>query len=118
MRTARRIPVVFLIAILVLTAACPGVTPQRVALNSLQGIRDAVTTGLRVFNAGYQAGQYTDAQRDQLKVLYEKYLIADKVAAEALATTAATGDPVLLIQSVTIVAGDVLRFVQSLKKVP
>jgi hypothetical protein len=103
---------------IVLVVACAGVSPQRVALNSLQGIRDAVTTSLKVFNAGYQAGQFTDAQRTQLQVLYQKYLDADKIAAEALGVTTSATDPAAIIQQVTIFAGDVMKFVQSLKKGP
>jgi hypothetical protein len=98
--------------------ACAGVPPQRVALNSLQGIRDSVVTAVKVFNVGYQAGQYNDTQRAQLQVLYQKYLDADKIAAEALGATTVVGDPNSVVQQVTILAGDVMKFVQSLKKGP
>ncbi len=113
----RSVTLVFVTAVVVAAlVACAGVTPQRIALNSLQGIRDSVTTSLKVFNAGYQANQpgFGEIQRTKLQTLYGKYLAADKVAAEALAVTTAANQTDL-VASVTVLAADVIRGVQSLQ---
>lgn len=98
-------------------AACASATPQRVALNSLQGIRDTVTASLSVFNAGYQAGQFSEEQRTSLGILYGKYIAADTFAANALIVTTST-DTSAIVGQVTIVASDVIKFVQALKGGP
>lgn len=117
MRQMRQIKRVVTPLILVaFLAACASASPQRVALNSLQGIRDTVTTSLKIFNAGYQAGQFTEQQRTNLNVLYDKYLAADKIAAEALLPVGS--DPNVILAEVTLVASDVIKFVQSLKGGP
>lgn len=106
------------LAALIFLAACAGVTPQRVALNSLQGIRDSVTTSVKVFNVGYQAGQFNELQRTQLGTLYNKYIAADKIAAEALGATTVGSDPSAILGQVTVLAGDVIKFVNTLKGTP
>ena len=104
------------LVIIAFLAACAGAPPARVAINSLQGIRDTVTTSLKVFNAGYQAGQFTEQQRTDLGVLYDKYLAADKIAAEALLPVGS--DPNAILSQLTLVASNVIEFVQSLKGAP
>jgi hypothetical protein len=89
-------------------------SPQRIALNTLQGIRDTVTTSVKVFNVGYQAGQFSEQQRTDLKVLYNKYLAADTAAATALLSVTDTQASAIL-SDVTILANAVIQFVQSLK---
>ena len=103
------------IVIVLLLVACAGATPQRVALNSLQGIRQSVVTAVQVFNAGYQAGQFSDAQRTSLGVLYGKYVSADNLAATALGATTVGTDPTVLVGQITALAADVINFVNSLK---
>ena len=109
--------VVVTAVILATLIACATATPQRIAFNSLQTIRTSVEVSLKVFNAGYQAGQFNDLQRTQLATLYGKYTAADKIAAEALLATTTT-DPAAIVAQVTIIASDVLKFVQSLKGGP
>ena len=107
-----------LISLLVLSAACATTnTAQLDAFNGLKTIRVSVVAAVGVFNAGYQAGQFNDTQRTQLGVLYNKYLAADTIAATTLQATT-TADPTQIVSNVTLLAGDVLRFVQSLKAGP
>jgi hypothetical protein len=117
-RRYKAVPLWLVVFVVLLATACAGVSPQRVALNSLQGIRESVVASVKVFNTGYQAGQFNELQRTQLGTLYTKYLAADKIAAEALGATTVGGDTNALVSQVTIVAADVLRFVQSLKGAP
>jgi hypothetical protein len=91
-------------------------SPQRVALNSLQTTRAAVEAAVKVFNTGYQSGQYGEIPRTQLKTLYSQYLAADTVAANLLTATTETNISAV-IGDVTVAAGNVIAFVQSLKKV-
>lgn len=112
--------IVALVVVLLAISACASstlTTAQQVQLdtfNGLKTIRASVTATLGVFNAGYQAGQFNEIQRTQLQTLYTKYLAADTVAATALGATTLT-DPTQIIQQVTILAGDVLKFVNALK---
>lgn len=105
------------VAVALSILACATVTPQRIAFNSLKTVRTTVESSLKVFNAGYQAGTYTELQRTQLGILYGKYLAADKIAAETLLATT-TKDPAAIVAQVTIIASDVLKFIESLKSGP
>jgi hypothetical protein len=100
--------------------ATAGLTPaqqiQLDAFNGLRTIRASVTTAVGVFNAGYQAGQFTEVQRTQLQALYSKYLAADTLAATALGSTTLT-DPTQIVAQVTVLAGDILKFINVLKGV-
>jgi hypothetical protein len=101
--------------VLIFLASCATTTTaQQDAFKGLQTIRAGVEATLTAFNAGYQAGTYNEVQRTQLKSLYNKYLAADTIAAEALSATTTT-DPGTIIANVTKIAGDVVAFVQSLK---
>ena len=100
--------------ILLLIACATTTTAQLDAFNALKTIRVSVVAAVGVFNAGYQAGQFTEAQRTSLETLYNKYIAADAVAATALQATTTT-DPTAIVQSVTVLAGDVLKFVQLLR---
>lgn len=103
------------LALIFLLAACKTTTPAQVdAFNGLKTLRVSVEASLKVFNAGYQAGTYTELQRTQVGNLYAKYLAADKIAAGLLGATT-HADPAQVLADVTVVAGDVIRFVQSLK---
>lgn len=105
---------ILVLVLLVAAVACAGASPQRVALNTLQATRQSVVTAVGVFNTGYQAGQFNDAQRDQLGVAYNKYLAADTAA--ALALKAATDTQAQAIVADVLAASvQVLQFVQSLK---
>lgn len=101
-----------------LLACVSGLTPtqqaQLDAFNSLKSIRVLVVAGVEVFNKGYQSGQFNEAQRLELGILYNKYLTADTIAATALQTTT-TSDPGKIVSNVFILASDILRFIQSLK---
>lgn len=109
----------FLALIFLLTASACATqnAAQQDAFKALKTIRVSVEASLTVFNAGYQAGTYTEAQRAQLRTLYSKYLAADKIAAESLGVTLTT-DPTVIVSQVTVLAGDVIKFVQSLKGAP
>ena len=98
------------------TTLTPAQQVQLDAFNGLKTIRASVTTAVGVFNAGYQAGQFSEAQRTSLQTLYSKYLAADNVAAAALSATTLT-DPVQIISQVTVLASDVLKFINALKGV-
>ena len=115
MNRKRILPV--LVAVL-LVAGCASIPPQRIALNTMQSIRAAVEESLKVFNAGYQAGQFSDAQRAQLGGLYQKYLDADRIAGEALLAASSGTDYTAMVARVTVVAGDVIKFVNTLKGGP
>ena len=117
LRTSQRGRALAVAVVVLVSIACAGMTPQRAAFNSLQTIRTSVEASLKVFNVGYQSGQFNEVQRTQLGTLYGKYLAADKIAAETLQATT-TADPNVIVAQVTIVAGDVLRFVQQLKAGP
>lgn len=103
-----------LFVVLALLVSCASTDPGRTAFNSLKTLRASVEASLKVFNAGYQAGQFSEFQRSQVGVLYDKYLAADRIAAQALATTTET-DPAAIVARVTIIAAEVLKFVQTLK---
>jgi hypothetical protein len=90
-------------------------TAQTTAFQALQTIRVSVESAVKVFNVGYQSGQYTDAQRLQLGLLYNKYLAADTVAAQAL--TVSTSDSTTIVGNITQLAAAVLNFVQTLQGV-
>lgn len=105
------------IALIFLIHCATAQTAQQNAFNGLKTIRVGVEGALTVFNAGYQAGIYTEAQRTQLQTLYVKYLAADKIAAEALGASLQT-DPATIVGKVTVVAADVIRFVQLLQGTP
>lgn len=110
--------VALLIVIMLVASGCATTTTaQQNAFNGLKTIRVGVEGALAVFNAGYQAGTYTEAQREKLRALYTKYLAADKIAAEALLATTTT-DPATIVSRITVVAADVIRFVQELKGAP
>jgi hypothetical protein len=101
-------------ALIFLSSCATTTTAQQDVFNGLKTVRAGVEATLKVFNAGYQAGTYSDAQRTQLSVLYGKYLAADRIAAEALAATT-TVDPGQILAQVTVLAADVINFVQTLK---
>ena len=100
--------------ILLLLACATTTTAQLDAFNALKTVRASVVAAVGVFNAGYQAGQFNEVQRTQLGTLYNKYIAADAVAATALSATTTT-DPTLIVQNVTVLAGDVLNFINLLK---
>src|SRR5271169_2123823 len=101
--------------ILVLLSACATTTTAQLdAFNALKTIRVSVVAAVNVFNVGYQAGQFNEVQRTELGTLYNKYIAADAVAATALQATTTT-DPATIVQSVTVLAADVLNFIQLLK---
>lgn len=91
-------------------------TAQTDALNGLKTIRASVEAAVKIFNVGYQAGTYNEAQRTQLGILYAKYLAADTATATAL--NVSTSDTATIVANVTSLAGAVLTFVQSLKGAP
>src|SRR5271169_1011258 len=98
-----------------LIAGCATTTTAQLdAFNALKTIRVSVVAAVGVFNVGYQAGQFNEVQRTQLGTLYNKYIAADAVAATALQATTTT-DPTTIVQSVTVLAADVLNFIQLLK---
>lgn len=102
------------LVLLIFAAACAGMTPQRVALNTLQSVRTSVVAAVNVFGDGYKAGQFNDVQRDALKVVYNKYLAADTAA--ALSLKVATDVQAQAITTDVVAASvAVLQFVQSLK---
>ena len=103
------------LVLVLLAAACASVPPQRVALNSLQGVRASVVAAVQVFNAGYQQNQFSEAQRTALGTLYNKYVAADSLAATALGATTVGSDPNAILAQVTVVAADVIKFVAALK---
>ena len=109
--------VVALAAALTLLACATTTTAQLDAFNALKTIRVSVVAAVGVFNAGYQQNQFTEAQRTQLGILYNKYVAADAVAATALQATTST-DPTTIVQNVTALAGDVLNFVSLLNPLP
>jgi hypothetical protein len=103
-----------ILVLLIFAAACAGMTPQRVALNTLQSVRTSVVAAVNVFGDGYKAGQFNDVQRDALKVVYNKYLAADTAA--ALSLKVATDVQAQAITTDVVAASvAVLQFVQSLK---
>lgn len=104
-----------LIFLLVASGCATTTTAQQDAFNGLKTIRVGVEASLKVFNAGYQAGTYSELQRTQVGNLYAKYLAADKIAAEALGATMTT-DPATIVARVTVLAGDVISFVQNLRQ--
>jgi hypothetical protein len=122
MRQTQRLTVCLLVLAL---ASCTASTTTTVGVgavrqdvfNGLKTIRIGVEGALAVFNAGYQAGTYSEAQRTALGALYQKYLLADTAAADALKATSTT-DPATIIGGVTVVAADVIRFIQALKGAP
>jgi hypothetical protein len=91
----------------------PLTTVQVDVLNGLKTIRSGVEAAVKVFNAGYQVGDFTDKQRTDLSILYAKYQQADAIAANLLVTTTDT-TPAEIVGHVTMIAGDVIKFVQSL----
>lgn len=111
----RRHRIAALVAAAMVISACSTMTPGRAALNSLETTRAAVEATVKVFNSGYQAGQFSDAQRTQLKTLYGQYLITDTAAANLLAATTEVNVNAL-VSDVTVAAGKVIEFVQTLKK--
>ena len=113
----RGLAVALLAAALVSLACATTTTAQLDAFKALQTIRTSVVAAVGVFNQGYQSGQFTEVQRTQLGVLYNKYVAADAVAATALQATTTT-DPTTIVQTVTALAGDVLNFVSLLKNQP
>jgi hypothetical protein len=103
------------LALILLVTACATTTPAQVdAFNGLKTVRAGVEATLKVFNAGYQAGTYTELQRTQVGNLYAKYLAADKIAATLLGASV-HADPGQVIADVTVAAGDLVKFIQSLK---
>lgn len=109
-----RASLVPVIAILLITVACAGASPQRVALNTLQAVRATVVTAVQTFNVGYQSGQFSEQNRTDLGVLYNKYLTADTAAAQALLVVTDT-QASAIAANVTNLANDVILFVQALK---
>ena len=109
----QRITAALVLAVLV--TACASMPPQRVALNTLESIRAAALAAVKTFNVGYQAGQFSEVQRTQLGILYGKYQKADTIAAEGIAAASAGTDYTQLVAGVTVFAGDLIKFVQSLK---
>jgi hypothetical protein len=105
------------LAIALMGASCAGNSPQRDALNTLQSFRATVVAAVGVFNKGYQAGTFSDAQRTQLGVLYNQYLLADTAAADAIGATTTT-DPSTIVANVTVLGNAVINFVTSLKAAP
>lgn len=103
-----------LIFLLAASGCATTTTAQQDAFNGLKTLRAGVEGTLKVFNAGYQAGTYSELQRTQVGVLYAKYLAADKIAAQALATTTLT-DPAQIISNTTVIAADVINFIRNLK---
>jgi hypothetical protein len=114
MRRARLAVAVLALLALVSCATAAGNTAKLDVFNGLKTIRVGVEGAVAVFNVGYQAGTYSEAQRTQLGLLYQKYLLADKAAADALMATS-TSDPGEIVSRVTVVAADVIRFIQALK---
>jgi cobalamin biosynthesis Mg chelatase CobN len=104
---------VVLAVVLTLASCATTNTVQLDAFNGLKTIRISVLAATTVFKAGYDAGQFSEAQRTQLGELYNKYLAADTIAATTLQTTTTT-DPAQIVGQVTILAGEVLKFVSSL----
>jgi hypothetical protein len=104
---------VVLLAVALTAGACAS-TPQRIAFDTLQTLRTSVEGYVTVFNAGYQAGTYNDAQRDALGALYGKWKAADTAAALVIVATvdvqASTEG-----QKVAVAVRAILDFVNSLK---
>lgn len=55
-------------------------TPNRTAYVTLGSIATLVNTSLKVYNEFYQAGKSDEITRNELKVIYERYQVAARVA--------------------------------------
>jgi H+/Cl- antiporter ClcA len=112
-RRVRRLLCVLVVVVLAASLGCAS-TPQRIAFDTLQTLRTSVEGYVTAFNAGYQAGTYSDAQRDSLGVLYGKWRAADTAAALVIVATvdvqASTEG-----QKVALAVRAILDFVNSLK---
>jgi hypothetical protein len=69
-RAVSLLVVLFTLAAIV---GCAGMSPQRVAYNTLDDVAVAVNQGMQAFNERYQAGLQTEAQRTQVLAAYATY---------------------------------------------
>lgn len=110
-------PALLLVLLVLSAASCP---PDRAALNTLKSARLTAEHAVAVIKAGrlLTPPLFSDAQEAQARVLYGKYLAADKVAAEALYASASTADTATFVSAVSKAAADLAAFVSSLQKGP
>lgn len=55
-------------------------SPERQAFTTIAAATSAVEGALVLFNQGYQAGKYTEADREKCKVAYEAFIEVRKLA--------------------------------------
>ena len=84
----------------VMAVACSGVPPSRVAFNSIQDATVGVQTAVQSFNALYQQGKFTDADREKVKAAYEKF---QRVALLANSISSAATDPNAPVTALTVI---------------
>ena len=83
------LPTLLVAAFFLCTAAsCP---PQRVAFNTVDSASTAVLVASATFNACYQTGPCTEAQRVKVKAAYEKYQLAAEAAVFAIGSATVEG---------------------------
>ena len=80
--TRRSRPIIFgLIAYLAIVAASCQAPPDRIAYTSIDSAVDAVQTAMKAFNDGYQAGKFTNQDRDKVLAAYTKFQATARSAA-------------------------------------
>lgn len=87
MRHTRVFSIALVLAILIGCAS--GATPARKTYTAIADVESAVLTAMNVFNARYQAGQQTEADRTKALQLYADWQVVGQTA-EAMAQQAST----------------------------
>jgi len=114
-----RAGVLFLVAVLaVLTGACAGTSPDRVAYQTIDGAVSAVQTSLSAFNDLYQVGVKTDPvtwndRRTKAKDAYEKFQATALAAAKLSQQVLDPQHRASIVEMVSTAAAEALRIIQA-----
>ena len=113
-----RAGVLFVLVLAVLTSACAGTSPDRVAYNSIDGAVNAVQTSLAAFNDLYQVGVKTDPvtwndRRTKAKDAYEKFQATALAAAKLSQQVLDPQHRASIVEMVSTAAAEALRIIQA-----
>lgn len=113
-----RAGVLFVLVLAVLTSACAGTSPDRVAYNSIDGAVSAVQTSLTAFNEAYQVGVRTDPatwneHRAKAKDAYEKFQATALAAANLSQKVLDPQHRASIVEMVSTAAAEALRIIQA-----
>lgn len=107
MRTARRIGIVFLVALAL--AACTGVPPQTVCYIGTSAVVHTVDTGMSVAGDLYRAGKVTDAQKARLVAAHDVYRPAAQAVVAGCKAVNTQGDAEKQIKLINEAADKVIE---------